>query len=159
MTPDQIARVRASWTLVVPVADTVAARFYERLFALDPTLRPLFVHTDPASQRRKLVQTLAVVVAAIDDLSRLLPAVEALGRRHTAYGVTDAHYATVGEALLWTLERGLGDTFDDATRGAWAAAYGLLATAMQRAAVPAPCRPEHPRTAARGAVDARRQPA
>ena len=134
MTPDQILRLRASWALVVPVAEAVAARFYERLFTLDPALRPLFAHADPAAQRRKLVQTFAVVVAGLEDLGRLLPAVEALGRRHATYGVTAAHYETVREAFLWTLAQGLGDGFDGATRAAWATAYDLLAAAMQRAA-------------------------
>jgi hemoglobin-like flavoprotein len=134
MTPDQIERVRASWTLIVPIAETVAARFYERLFELDPALRPLFNHVDPQTQRRKLVQTLAIVVAGVDNLWRLLPAIEALGRRHVDYGVRDADYATVGKALLSTFEQGLGDAFDEATRDAWTAAYELLSTAMLRAA-------------------------
>ena len=133
MTPDQISRVRASWALVVPMAEVVAARFYERLFAVDPALRSLFTHTDAASQRRKLVQTLAIVVAGLEDLPRLLPAVEALGRRHAGYGVGESHYVTVGDVLLWTLAQGLGDAFDDATRAAWAAAFGVLAEAMQGA--------------------------
>jgi nitric oxide dioxygenase len=138
MTPEQIARVRASWALVVPIAESAAAHFYERLFTVDPTLRPLFHQTDLASQRRKLMQTLGVVVAGLADLSRLLPAVEALGRRHVAYGVDARHYAVVGDALLWTFEQGLGDAFDADTRSAWATAYGLLADAMIRAAESAP---------------------
>lgn len=138
MTQDQIDRVRASWRLVVPVAETVAAQFYERLFALDPALRPLFAHVDPVTQQRKLLQTLAIVVAGVDDFSQLLPAVEALGRRHVGYGVVEAQYATVRQALLWTLERGLGDVFDGDTRCAWAAAYDVLATAMLDAAATQP---------------------
>ena len=134
MTSDQIARVRESWTLVVPIAETAAAHFYERLFALDPSLRRLFVHGDAVAQRRKLVQALAVMVAGIDDFERVLPAAEALGRRHEEYGVEAAHYATVGDALLWTLAHALGDAFDDETREAWALAYGAIASAMQGAA-------------------------
>ena len=134
MSPDEIARIRASWTLVVPIAESLAARFYDRLFALDPSLRPLFAHADPAAQRRKLVQALAVVVAGIEQPAHLLPAVQALGRRHAAYGVEARHYDTVGDALLWTLRRALGVAFDDATRRAWAAAYALLADAMRSAA-------------------------
>ncbi len=134
MTPDQIARVRASWALVVPIAESAAAHFYERLFTVDPALRPLFAHTEPALQRRKLMQTLAMVVATLDDLRQLKPAMEALGRRHVGYGVTNAHYATVGDVLLWMLARGLGEKFDDDTRDAWHAAYGMLAGSMMRAA-------------------------
>jgi hemoglobin-like flavoprotein len=134
MTPDQIARVRATWALVVPIAETAAAWFYDRLFTLDPSLRPLFAHGDLVAQRRKLMQTFAVVAAKLDDLPQLLPAVEALGRRHAGYGVRDEHYATVRDALLWTLAQGLGDAFDDEARAAWAAAYALLAETMRRAA-------------------------
>ena len=134
MTSDRIARVRASWALVVPIAESAAAHFYERLFALDPALRPLFDGADLTAQRRKLMQSLAVVVAGLGDLPRLLPAVEALGRRHVGYGVADAHYDTVGAALVATLASALGDAFDDETRGAWLEAYALLADAMRRGA-------------------------
>lgn len=145
MTPEQIARVRTSWALVVPIAESAAAHFYERLFVVDPSLRTLFNQTDIASQRRKLMQTLGVVVAGLADLSRLLPAVEALGRRHVDYGVDARHYATVGETLLWMLEQSLGEAFDDDTRSAWATAYGLLAGAMIRAAESAPLEPARAR--------------
>jgi hemoglobin-like flavoprotein len=77
---------------------------------------------------------LRMVVRGLDRLEQLVPAVQALGRRHAGYGVRDEHYATVGAALLWTLERGLGEAFTPATRAAWAAAYALLAATMQQAA-------------------------
>ena len=80
------------------------------------------------------MQTIAVVVAGLDKLDTLVPAVQALGRRHAAYGVRDGHYATVAAALLWTLEQGLGAAFTPAVRQAWATAYGLLASVMQAAA-------------------------
>ncbi len=138
MTSEQIARIRASWALAAPSADMVAALFYDRLFTLDRSLAGLFAHTDLAAQRQKLMQMLGVVVAGLDELPRLLPAVEALGRRHRGYRVRDVHYATVGEALLWTLGAGLGDAFDDATREAWTTAYLTLAGVMQRAAAEPP---------------------
>jgi hemoglobin-like flavoprotein len=151
MTPDQIARVRASWALIVPVAETVAARCYERLFALHPSLRALFARVDLVSQQRKLVQTLGMVVAGIDDLSSLLPALETLGQRHAAYGVTPAHYEALGDALLWAIDRALGDVFDGSTRQAWAAAYDLLATTMVARA--GGHGPERPRAPAHEAAD------
>jgi hemoglobin-like flavoprotein len=63
-----------------------------------------------------------------------VPVVEDLGRRHAAYGVTDDHYDTVGAALLWTLEKGLGDAFTAEAREAWTTVYGLLASTMKNAA-------------------------
>jgi hemoglobin-like flavoprotein len=130
MTPNQQELVRSTWAQVVPIADTAASLFYERLFTLDPSLRRLFRRTDMEAQRRNLVQTLAVVVKGIDDLERLLPAVQALGRRHAGYGVRPSHYATVGQALLDTLAAGLGEAFTPSAHEAWAEAYGILAGAM-----------------------------
>ena len=136
MTPENITRVRTTWALVTPIADTAASMFYERLFTLDPSLRPLFVGTDLAPQRRKLVQAIALVVAALDRLYEVVPTLEALGRRH--YGVNDAHYDTVGQALIDTLERGLGAAWNAETASAWTQAYGIIAGTMRRAQATAP---------------------
>jgi hemoglobin-like flavoprotein len=134
VTPLQIDLIRASWSKVEPIADTAAQLFYARLFEVDPRTKLLFRRTDMAAQRKNLVQTLSVVVASLDRLDTIVPAVQALGRRHAGYGVTPADYDTVGAALLWTFEQGLGPDFDDATRGAWAEAYGILASVMIDAA-------------------------
>jgi nitric oxide dioxygenase len=134
MTPRQIDRIRASWSAVEPIADTAATLFYGQLFELDPAIERLFRRTDMAQQRKILMQTLAVVVKSLDKLDTIVPAIEALGRRHAGYGVRAEHYETVGVALLWTLEQGLGEAFDEETRDAWAAAYGTLASVMITAA-------------------------
>ena len=145
-TDRQRALVRESWAAVAPIAPTAAALFYARLFELDPTLRRMFGHADMAEQGKKLMQTLAVAVASLDRLDALVPAVEALGRRHVGYGVRDAHYATVGETLLWTLGQGLGAAFTGEVRDAWAATYATLAGVMQRAAASVPTIIEPPVT-------------
>src|SRR5262245_33156295 len=108
MTSNQVALVQASFRLVDPMLEAAAAMFYERLFELNPSLRRMF-HTSREDQARKLAQALTVVVCGIDRPDQLRGAVEALGRRHAGYGVRDEHYATVGAALLSTLEAGLGD--------------------------------------------------
>lgn len=133
MTPEQVRLVRASFARVVAQGDQAAALFYARLFALDPTLRALF-EGDLAAQRAKLLSALAMVVGALDRLDEMLPAVRALGRRHARYGARSEHYATVGSALIWTLEQSLGDDFTLPVRRAWTAAYGLLAWTMITAA-------------------------
>lgn len=130
MTPTQQELIRSTWGQVAPIADTAAQIFYDRLFELDPSLRPMFAHTDMAAQRRNLMQTLAVVVKGVDRLETLVPAVEALGRRHAGYGVRPDDYATVGRALLDTLAVGLGDAFTAEAREAWSDAYELLAGTM-----------------------------
>jgi hemoglobin-like flavoprotein len=134
VTPRQQTLIRESWAQVAPVADAAATIFYDRLFELDPSLRRLFARTDMAGQRRNLMQTLAVVVASIDRLESIVPAVEALGRRHAGYDVEAAHFETVGQALLDTLAVGLGEDFTAEVRDAWATAYGILAGVMQSAA-------------------------
>ena len=91
------------------MADAAARVFYDRLFAIDATTRPLFKDADLAEQRRKLIQALGMVVNGLDHVEALVPAVQHLGRRHAQYGVMDRHYDTVEEALLWTLaSRGSG---------------------------------------------------
>jgi len=134
MNPTDIRLIRDSWAAVEPIADTAAGLFYGRLFELDPAIERLFRRTDMASQRKTLMQTLTVVVKSLDKLDQIVPAVQALGRRHAGYGVREAHYATVGAELLWTLEQGLGEAFTPAVRAAWTEAYGTLATVMIEAA-------------------------
>ena len=144
MTPNEIRLIRESWTAVEPIADVAAGLFYGKLFELDPAIERLFRRTDMAAQRKTLMQTLTVVVKSLDKLDQIVPAVQALGRRHAGYGVREEHYATVGEALLWTLERGLGDAFTFDVHAAWSSAYGTLASVMIEAA----------RADARGPVEA-----
>lgn len=133
MTPTQVQLVQTTWEKVVPIADTAAALFYGKLFELDPSLKPLFT-SDIKEQGKKLMQMITVAVRGLNDLGKLVPAVQELGRRHVGYGVKDEHYATVGTALLWTLEKGLGDAFTPDVKEAWATVYGILADTMKKAA-------------------------
>jgi hemoglobin-like flavoprotein len=134
MTPTQVDLIRASWTSVEPIQDVAADLFYARLFELDPVLRRLFRDTDMAQQKKILMQTLTVVVKSLDRLDQLVPALEALGRRHAGYGVRPEHYETVGGALLWTLGQGLGEAFTPELERAWTEAYSTLASVMIGAA-------------------------
>lgn len=133
MTPETARLVQDSFAQVEPIAETAAALFYGRLFELDPSLRALF-HGDMNEQGRKLMTTLKVVVASVNRLDAIVPAVQHLGRRHAGYQVEARHYDTVGEALLWTLEKGLGPSFTPQTRQAWAEVYVILANVMKQAA-------------------------
>jgi hemoglobin-like flavoprotein len=144
MTPEQKQLVRATWAQIVPIADAAAEQFYNRLFEIDASTHALFGASDMPAQRKKLVQTLAVAVGNLDTIESLLPAVEDLGRRHAGYGVTDRHYESVGAALLWTLERGLGHAWTPAVSEAWTAVYGLLSAVMRSAASARATRPGNP---------------
>jgi hemoglobin-like flavoprotein len=134
VTPEQKRLIRDTWSLVVPIADTAAELFYNRLFEIDPTARALFRATNMPEQRKKLIQMLTVALQGLDNLDALIPAVENLGRRHRGYGVTAAHFESVGAALLWTLEKGLGEAWTPQAAAAWAELYGILSAVMQRAA-------------------------
>jgi nitric oxide dioxygenase len=129
MTPQQIALVRESFAKVVPIKEQAAALFYDRLFAIDPSTRPLF-RGDMKSQGAKLMAAIGAVVKSLDRIETMLDDLRALARRHDRYGVQEAHYASVGAALLWTLEQGLGFDFTPEVQDAWATAYGLLSSAM-----------------------------
>jgi hemoglobin-like flavoprotein len=125
--------VQESFASLAPIAEDAMALFYRRLFELDPALRGMFP-ADMAAQHRKLAQMLTAAVKGLDHLDRLVPVVQDLGRRHVGYGVTDEHYDTVGGALLWTLEKGLGSAFTPEMKDAWATVYGILASVMKDAA-------------------------
>lgn len=136
MTPEQVAMVQDSFKKVVPIAGTAADLFYDRLFEIAPEVRPLFPD-DMKEQKMKLISMLATAVTNLHQAENIIPAVEALGKRHAEYGVTAAHYEPVGAALLWTLEQGLGPDFTPPLKAAWTETYMTLANVMQRAAAAA----------------------
>ena len=129
MNAQQIKLVQSTFAQVVPIAATAADLFYGRLFETEPELRPMFPD-DLTEQKKKLMGMLGTAVGGLSRLDVILPAVQSLGRRHAGYGVTAEHYAPVGAALLWTLEKGLGEVFTADVRAAWTMAYTTLATAM-----------------------------
>lgn len=133
MTPQQISLVQASWQQVFPIREQAAALFYGRLFEIDPGVQSLF-KGDMAEQGKKLMGMIGVAVGGLDRLEQIAPAVQDMGRRHVDYGVKPEHYDSVGAALLWTLEQGLGEAFTPEVKAAWSAVYGLLADTMKQAA-------------------------
>jgi hemoglobin-like flavoprotein len=133
MSPEQKMLVHETWQQVAPTADQVAVLFYERLFAIDTTARPLFGSTDLAEQRRKLIQALTLVVRGLNQTESLVPAIAELGRRHARLGVSAKHYHSVGAALLWTLKQKLGLGWTPQVEAAWTSAYLLLADIMRKA--------------------------
>jgi hemoglobin-like flavoprotein len=129
MTPDHIKLVQESFAKVAPISETAAVLFYDRLFEIAPKVKAMFP-TDMTEQRRKLMATLAVVVGGLGNLESVLPAASALAKRHVSYGAKAEHYPVVGSALLWTLEKGLGDGWTPDVAEAWTAAYGTLSGFM-----------------------------
>jgi hemoglobin-like flavoprotein len=129
MTLDQVKLVQQSFAKVAPISETAAVLFYDRLFEVAPQVKAMFP-ADMTEQRRKLMATLAAVVNGLGDLPSILPAVSTLAKRHVGYGAKAEHYPVVGAALLWTLEKGLGDGWTSQIAEAWTAAYGTLSGYM-----------------------------
>jgi hemoglobin-like flavoprotein len=125
MTPDQVNLVQQSFAKVAPISDQAAVLFYDRLFEVAPTVKSMFP-SDLREQRKKLMATLAVVVNGLGRLESVLPAASALAKRHVSYGAKPEHYPVVGGALLWTLEKGLGEAWTAEVADAWKTAYGTL---------------------------------
>ncbi|HRQ41899.1 MAG TPA: globin family protein [Chloroflexota bacterium] len=128
---DAIALVQETFTHIEPEATAVL--FYDRLFTLNPALRPLFTH-DLTLQGVRFLAALKVAVGGLSEPELMVTAVKQLGKRHVAYGVQAEHYHTFGEALFWTLETQLGDRWTPAVAAAWTEAYYLLAGVMKEAA-------------------------
>jgi hemoglobin-like flavoprotein len=129
MTSDQVKAIQESFAKVVPISEQAAALFYSRLFEIAPATKSLF-HGDMEEQGRKLIATLAVVVNGLGNLESILPAASALAKRHVDYGVKAADYEPVGAALLWTLERGLGEHWTPQLAADWTEAYTVLSGFM-----------------------------
>ena len=129
MTPDQVKLVQQSFSKVVPIADQAAIIFYDRLFEVAPGVKALFP-ADMTEQRKKLIAMLAAVVNGLSNIESILPAASALATRHVSYGAKAEQYPVVGGALLWTLEKGLGEAWTPDVAAAWTAVYGTLSTYM-----------------------------
>jgi hemoglobin-like flavoprotein len=131
MTPQQISLVRHTFSHIAQNSAQAGAFFYDRLFALDPSLRPMFPD-DLQNQGQKFVDTLGGVIRALDSTQTVAEDLDDLGQRHVEYGVQREHYAVLREALLWSLAQILDDEYDDDVAAAWCAAYDVAARAMQK---------------------------
>jgi len=115
---------------VIPIADTAARLFYDRLFETNPQLAPMFDGVDLPSQRLKLVKAINMVVMSLERFDSMVPIIRNLGYHHVFYGVREWHYGQVGASLLWTLDTGLGKDWSDEAAMAWAIAFQMIADIM-----------------------------
>lgn len=117
----------------MPIAPQAAALFYQNLFAADPSLKPLF-KGNMDQQGAKLMQMIDAAVGKLNDLDTLVPVLQQLAKRHVTYGAQEAHYHTVGAALLKTLAQGLDESFTPDVKQAWTDVYGVMTNVMVAAA-------------------------
>ena len=133
MNPEQIKLVQTSFEKIAPDAEKLVDDFYGRLFEIAPEVRPMF-KTDMTSQKKKLLDSLALVVISLHNLGPIIPKIKDLGVKHVEYGVKDEHYDLVGDALIYSLDKNLGNDFTPELKEAWVEAYGILADTMKNAA-------------------------
>ena len=128
---EQIELVRTTWTYVAPMAEQAATLFYNRLFELEPAIKRMFAPSNLRVEKRILMQTVGTAVKHLHRPEKAVPTVRGLGRRHACCGVQERHYDVVAEALLWALEKGLGNRFTHEVRDAWAVTCTLLADTLK----------------------------
>lgn len=134
MTQKQVGIVKSSWSIVKTLdPEVVGSLFYGRLFEIAPELKPLFRNPIP-EQSKKLLAMLSYVINKLDKLNEVADEVARLGQRHLQYGVKEEHYGIVGEALLLTLKKGVGNSWTDEMEEAWSDCYKILSSAMMEAA-------------------------
>ncbi|MGZ6971429.1 MAG: globin domain-containing protein [Thermoanaerobaculia bacterium] len=137
MTREQIALVKKSFELLRPIPRGAGKDFYETLFALDPSLKPLF-SDDLENQGAMFVVALGLALKGLDDEEGGVDeSLRELGRRHVLYGAKDVHYDTFREALLCMFAQRLGPEFTPEMAEAWRVAFDRISVVMKAAAAEA----------------------
>ena len=130
MTQKQIELVKSTWFMAAALDPVVVGKlFYDRLFEIAPQVKPMFRNPMP-EQSKKLLAMINYVISKLDKLEDILDEVAKLAKRHLSYGVKPGHYVVVGQALLWTLEKGLGENWNSEVKEAWSNCYQALSSAM-----------------------------
>ncbi|MFD9031028.1 globin domain-containing protein [Streptomyces sp. NPDC059567] len=129
----EIDLIRASVSVVEPLAADMTVYFYAILFARYPEVRPMFP-PGMDTQRGRLLRALLRIVDLVDDPENLVRFCGHLGRDHRKFGALRAHFPAVGECLLASLARYAGPAWTQDIAAAWTKAYGAVADAMISAA-------------------------
>ena len=126
----QVELLEQSFEEVKPNANEFVESFYENLFTATPEAKPLFEHTNMASQQKMLLSSLVMVVENLRKPDVLDKALRGLGARHVKYGALPEHYPLVGSALLTTFKQYLGEKWTPEVKQAWVGAYGAISEIM-----------------------------
>ena len=128
--------LRTSFDLIIDRRPDLTMRFYEILFERYPALQPMFSRAREA-QAKMLAAAIAAVLDHLENAPWLESTLGELGRKHVDYGVTDAMYAQVGDALLATLAEAAAESWTPEVEAQWTLAYTTIAALMQRGAAAA----------------------
>jgi hemoglobin-like flavoprotein len=124
------ALLRTSFEAIVERQPLLTKRFYEILFERHPEVRSLFGRRPLEAQEQMLTRALVAVMDHLDDAAWFTEKLEALGAKHAGYGVTDAMYDWVGDALLATLAEVAAEDWSPALATEWGCAYRAIAATM-----------------------------
>jgi nitric oxide dioxygenase len=128
--PLELDTLETSFDLVAADGETLVDVFYARLFAAVPAVAPLFAQTDMRRQKSMLLAALVLLRKSLRNLDAIIPTLRRLGACHVTYGARPEHYPIVGEVLIASMAEVAGDAWRPEYEGAWAAAYGVVATVM-----------------------------
>ena len=132
MTDRNMLIIKSTWSYVITQPDIAGEMFYEKLFELDPHLKPMF-QSNMEHQIKKLMNMITFMVTNLQTMQETQMEIEALAKRHVQYGTHDEHYPCVGQALIWVLEHSLGERWNDETGKAWTDLYTMWASSMIQA--------------------------
>lgn len=105
-------------------------KFYSNLFTDYPEVKPLFANTQMEEQKKKLFDSLVLVVDNLQEPGVLSTTLKGLGTKHVRYGVLPLHYPMVGGSLLKTFDAFLGSDWTPEVKQAWVEAYTAVAHLM-----------------------------
>lgn len=128
MTIEQIMLVKKTGRVFRGISPgTIGDLFYSKLFTDDPALRKIFP-ADMRQQHQKLTDMLNSIALQLDKLNKADDDTSTAAHHCIPPAAAQIiNYRSVGVALLWTLQKGLGEDWNDEVRNAWAACYKLLA--------------------------------
>jgi hemoglobin-like flavoprotein len=126
--------IQSSYSIIKSQSDEFTESFYQILFDKYPNVRPLFSETDMKKQRKKLIESLDLVLVNVHNPKAFHSILKELGKRHVKYGAVLTDYPLIGDALLQALEKHLGKAWTPNLKHAWSLAYQSIADIMAEGA-------------------------
>ena len=126
----QVELLEKSFEEIKPQANEFVDSFYQNLFTTYPEAQPLFAHSNMTTQKKKLLDSLVLVVENLKNPDVLGNSLKGLGARHVKYGALPEHYPLVGNSLLMTFEQYLQKKWTPEVKQAWTEAYGAITEIM-----------------------------
>lgn len=128
----QIALVRESFEEMKPNLEDASVAFYERLFEIEPRLRPLF-RDNIHDQGMRFMAAVGTILDQLDEPGGGTETTTRLGEGHAALGIRPGDFKPMRIALIDTFRSTLGARFTEDHAEAWGRAYDEIADAMVRA--------------------------